>query len=60
MNPIINQVFAGTLLILHGFGCAMVLRLYVHKDTKELCVDIKADTGEALHLSLRYMERLLS
>ena len=43
----------------HAFGPATVRRLYT-LDQKELVCDVKADTGEILHLSIRYAQRLMA
>lgn len=59
-NPILTQVFAGMRLQLHAFGGSMVRRLYVHTETKELVAEIKSDGGETMHLSMKYVERLMS
>lgn len=57
---VLDQIFAGMRLELRSFGRATIVKLGYHTDTKELCVDVKADSGETLHLSQRYIERLMS
>lgn len=57
---IMNQIFAGMRLQLRAFGGATVRKLFVPTGSKELCVDVKADNGETLHLSMKYVERLMS
>lgn len=59
MKPkILDQIFTGMRLDLHAFGPAIIRRLYVQTGSKEVCADLRADSGETLHLSMRYLERL--
>ncbi len=48
----------GDRVFLKYFGPAALMRLYPHRDTKEMVWEVKADSGEQLHLSPRYIETL--
>ena len=42
----------------HFYGPATLIRLYPHRDTKEMVWDVATDDGEKLHLSQRYVASL--
>lgn len=42
----------------YAYGPATLIRLYQHRDTKEMVWDVVTDDGERLHLSQRYIEAL--
>lgn len=56
---ILDHVFAGMHIDLASCGPALVQKLIVHGDTKELVAEVKADSGQALCLSMKYIERIL-
>jgi len=46
------------IVMTHAFGPVTLRRLYPHRETKEMVWDAVADTGERLHLSQQYVEKL--
>lgn len=57
--PRMNLISGGERINTHEFGPATVRRLYT-LDQKELVCDVKADTGEIMHLSICYFQRLMA
>lgn len=45
---------------LHAFGPATVRRLYTLDSKTEIAVDVRADSGEIMHLSTAYVSRLIA
>jgi len=41
------------------FGPALLIKKYPHRDTREMVWDVKTPSGESLHLSERYVKKLL-
>ncbi len=46
---------AGDVVLLKHFGPATLVRLYPHRESKEEVWDVRAHSGESLHLSQRYV-----
>lgn len=42
----------------YAYGPATLIRLYPHRETKEMVWDVETDDGEKLHLSQRYVASL--
>jgi len=53
------QIHEGQCLHSYAFGVIYVRKLYIQKDTGEMCLDCKSDPGDILHLSMAYGRRLL-
>lgn len=60
MKQIDHRIFPGVGLVLHEFCTGVITKVYQHQETKEMCVEVKAQGDELMHLSLAYVERLLS
>lgn len=60
MKLIPKNIVVGTRLKLHAFGFATVKKIYFHNDTQEVCADVKSDSGDCLHLSLEYVQKVLA
>ena len=44
---------------LHAFGSAKLLKRYPHRETKEIVWEVFSDSGQRMHLSQRYVDRVL-
>ena len=54
-----NTISGGERINTHAFGLATVRRLQT-LDRKELVCDVEADSGEIMHLSILYVQKLLA
>lgn len=59
INFIPAGVHVGAQVYLKAFGIGHIRKIYVHSDTHEMCCEVKARTGECLHLSFKYLGRVL-
>jgi len=55
---IINKEHSMQKVLTHEFGPATLIKQYTHRETGESVWDVRADTGERMHLSQRYVEVL--
>lgn len=42
----------------YAFGTVYARKIYPHPETGEMCLDIKAETGENMHFSMEYARKL--
>jgi hypothetical protein len=52
------ELTPGTYLNLFAFGRAVVRKVYVQPETKEMVAAVKTETGACLHLSLAYCRKV--
>ena len=55
-----NNIPQNARINLHAFGMATVRRLYTLERPRELVVDVRADSGQLMHLSIAYVNKLLA
>jgi hypothetical protein len=55
-----NDDIANRRVHLAEFGPGVIRKAYEHPETGEIVADIKAQSGEDLHVSLAYARRLLA
>jgi hypothetical protein len=59
MKNIPENVYPGARVKLAAFGFGIIKKVYAHHETGERCCDVRADTGEIMHLSLAYAQRVV-
>lgn len=52
-------ILLGTLLQTYRFGTCIVVKKYVHSDTKQTVWEVKADSGDRFYLTTEYINKLL-
>lgn len=55
----LNTEFSQRRVLMNYFGEGVIRKVYEHPETKELVCDVKAKSGEDLHLSVSYARRVL-
>ncbi len=57
-HRLLDRIFEGMALEL-ALGPARITRISMHPETKELVADAQYNYGKTMHLSMRYLERVL-